>query len=115
MEVIQVSSHYGWTLVTDGRVDDRLVWWFQHSKLSAWLSVRVSRVTLSGLRWSGRVVTESVQSEVIQPDEIAGDGTGLMISSMAIQPWMESRWSGGMRQNLHYITHMYKYAPLQGC
>ena len=63
----------------------------------------------------GRVVMEDVQSEVIQPDEIAGDGTSLMISSMAIQPWMESRWSGGMRQNLHYITHMYKYAPLQGC
>ena len=29
------------TWVTDGRVDDQLVWWFQHSKLSAWLSVRV--------------------------------------------------------------------------
>lgn len=61
--VIQVSSHYGWTLVTDGRVDDQLVWWSWHSKLSAWSPVRVSRVTLSCLRWSGRTVTEDVQSE----------------------------------------------------
>ena len=35
MEVIWCHPISGETLVTDGRVDDRLVWWFQHSKLSA--------------------------------------------------------------------------------
>lgn len=101
--------------MTDGQVDDRLVWWSWYSKLSAWSSVRVSQVVISVLLAGRRTVTEDAQLEVIWPDEISGDEVGRMISSMAIQPWMESRWSGGMRQKLHYITHMWKYAPLQGC
>lgn len=96
MEVIQVSSHYGWTLVTDGRVDDQLVWWSWHSKLSAWSPVRVSRVTLSCLRWSGRTVTASVQLEVIWPDEISGQPCWMEMSPMVGWPgltvgiWVEN-------------------------
>lgn len=47
-----VIPYGGETLVTDGQVDDQLVWWSWHSKLSVWLSVRVSQVVISGLRWS---------------------------------------------------------------
>ena len=60
-----MSSHYGWTLVTDGRVDDRLVWWSGCSKLSAWSPVRVSQAVISVLLAGRRVVTEDVQLEVI--------------------------------------------------
>ena len=79
--VIQVSSHYGWTLVTDGRVDDQLVWWSWHSKLSAWSPVRVSQVVISVLLTERRTVTEDVQSEVVWPSRISGDEVGRMISS----------------------------------
>ena len=114
MEVIWCHPIGGETLVTDGRVDDRLVWWSWHSKLSAWLSVRVSQVVISVLLAGRRVVMEDVQSETIWPSRISGDKWMWMISSMAIQPWMESRWSGGMRQKLHYITHMWKYSHSRG-
>lgn len=51
------------TWVTDGRVDDQLVWWSWHSKLSAWLSVRVSQVVISVLLAGRRVVMEDAQLE----------------------------------------------------
>ena len=90
------SSHYGWTLVTDGRVDDRLVWWFQHSKLSAWLSVRVSQVVISVLLAGRRVVMEDVQSEIIWPSQISGQPCWMEMSPMvgwpglAVGIWMEN-------------------------
>ena len=90
-----MSSHYGWTLVTDGRVDDRLVWWFQHSKLSAWLSVRVSQVVISVLLTGRQVVMESVQSETIWPSQISGDEVGRMISSHGHLPWLDGGAVGG--------------------
>ncbi len=86
----------GETLVTDGRVDDQLVWWSGCSKLSAWSPVRVSQVVISGLRWSGRTVTESVQSETIWPDEISGQPCWMEMSPMvgwpglAVGSWVEN-------------------------
>lgn len=74
----------GETLVTDGRVDDRLVWWFQHSKQCAWSPVRVPPATLSSLLTERRVVVEQVQLEVVQPDEIAGDET-----DDGCHPWLD--------------------------
>lgn len=76
-----VSSHYGWTLVTDGRVDDQLVWWSWHSKLSAWSPVRVSQVVISVLLTERRTVTEDVRWSISWPSQISGDEVGRMISS----------------------------------
>lgn len=76
-----MSSHYGWTLVTDGRVDDQLVWWSWHSKLSAWSPVRVSQVVISVLLTERRTVTEDVRWSISWPSQISGDEVGRMISS----------------------------------
>lgn len=81
MEVIWCHPIGGETLVTDGRVDDQLVWWFQHSKLSAWLSVRVSQVVISVLLTERRTVTEDVRWSISWPSRISGDEVGRMISS----------------------------------
>lgn len=67
--------------MTDGRVDDRLVWWSWHSLECTKSPVRVSQVVISVLLAGRRTVTEDVQLEVVWPDEISGDEVGRMISS----------------------------------
>ena len=95
MEVIWCHPIGGETLVTDGQVDDRLVWWSGCSKLSAWLSVRVSQVVISVLLAGRQVVTESVQSETIWPSQISGQPCWMEMSPMvgwpglAVGLWME--------------------------
>ena len=85
----------GETLVTDGRVDDRLVWWSGCSLECTKSSVRVSRVVISVLLTGRQVVTEDVQLEVIWPSQISGDEVGRMISSSGHLPWLDGGAVGG--------------------
>ena len=77
-------------------MDDQLVWWSWHSKLSAWLSVRVSQVVISVLLTERRTVTEDVQLEVVWPSRISGKSCWMEMSPMvgwpglAVGIWVEN-------------------------
>lgn len=103
MEVIWCHPIGGETLVTDGRVDDQLVWWFQHSKLSAWLSVRVSQVVISVLLAGRRTVTEDVRWSISWPSQISGQPCWMEMSPMV--GWPGWQWAVGWRMMEFTLHH----------